>query len=105
MKIVTTGLTASQRLEAVMKAARVDEHRARAMLEERGWDAVVLDGNVLVGPSVFDAAADRESDSAAVGELVVLEAHAVYGEARTIGDSAGTILVTPSGGERELVRE
>lgn len=104
MKIVTTGLTEAQRLEAVMKAARVDEHRARVMLDERGWDAVVVDGNVVVGPSVFDAAAERDATSAPVGELVSLEAHAVYGQVRMIGDSRGTILVTPTGGKATLVR-
>ncbi len=100
MKIITAGLTEEQRLEAVVKGARVDEHRARAMLEGQGWDAVVVDGNVIVGPSVFDAASDRDTDSAAVGEVVALVAHALFGEAHSISDSSSTLLVTPAGGER-----
>lgn len=104
MKIITAGLAEQQRLEAVVKGARVDEHRARAMLEGQGWDAIVVDGNVTVGPSVFDAAADRNAESAAAGEVVALAAHALFGDAHSVAGSSNTLFVTPAGGERTLVR-
>jgi uncharacterized protein (UPF0264 family) len=102
MKIITAGLTDAQRVEAVTKAAHVDEHRARAMLDTGAWDTVVVDGNVVVGPSIYDI--QDATDSAAAGALVGVEAHAQYGEALSIGGSASTLLVTPTGGETALVR-
>jgi hypothetical protein len=104
MRIVTQGLTETQQLEAVMKAARVDERRARTMLEEQCWDAVVIDGNVLVGkPLVGVAPPRRAPNSASAGELVSLTASAFYGEIEARGASPGTIFVEPTGVRRELV--
>lgn len=104
MKIITAGLSDAQRVEAVMKGAHVDEHRARAMLaEEGGWDAVVVGGTTFVGPTIFDAKRERDSSTAAVGELVAVKARAFYGEATAIGDSSGTFLVTIPGDENSLV--
>jgi len=97
MKILTQGLTETQQLEAVMKAASVGEARARGMLKGELWDAVVIDGNVLVGPS------SREASYSSAGELVALSAHALYGEVGTLENSIATIFVGRPGARRELV--
>jgi hypothetical protein len=104
MKVITQGLTETQQLEAVMMAARVDEARARAMLDEQHWDVVVVDGNVLVGPSLVEETSKRASDSAAIGELVELTARALFGEVGT-REGSGTIFFEPPAGgrRRELV--
>lgn len=105
MRVATTGLSESQQLEALMLASGVGEHRARAMLARRPWDAVVVNGNVLVEErSLRDVVGERRRHSAAVSVLIGVSAHTSYGEAHSLGGSDRTILVTPVGGELELVR-
>lgn len=103
MRIITQGLSDSQQVEAVTKAAHVDELRARSMLAGGPWDAIILAESVVIAPSIYDMVADRSAPSEAVGELVALKAHAEYGEVRTLGESGGTILVTASGRDTALV--
>jgi hypothetical protein len=102
MKIVTQNLTEQQQVEALMTAAHVDEARARAMLADRRWDAVVVDGAVRIGSAPIHPPSDRP-ESTPAGLLVALTASTAYGKVETLENSMATIFIESTTGRRELV--